>query len=635
MPIAMRTSLRLLVPAVVCGLVLAGCATTPQAPAPEAAQSAESAIAQGNLVFAAQEYERLAKSKRNAREHYLLLAAEAWRDEGEFGEVRRVLATVKRKNLSAAQNTQLDLLLAEALLDQGEFEQADTLLTMPEANIPASERTRFLELKAKALEGSKRVIDAMNVRAVLHGLLDAAEQNDNAQSVLRALKTLKPKALNAALTTISAADLRRPWLEQALRDQSTFPPRAQIRPTRPVGAWQTGSDGVAQAEGHRDPGKIALLLPLTGDYACAGQAVRDGFMTAWFASDGGGQAEVQVYDSGVDAASLQLAVDSAIKAGARSIVGPLERNQVEALFAQVPAGVTILALNHPEAGPVPPSGQFQFGLSPEEEAALAAERLFDAGVRRSAMILSQEDWAERAGKAFNAQFSALGGSVLGERRVAPAAVKFNEELDALIGAPRFEAAAVSAADAISLDADGNPLPPPKPRMLPVLRADGPEALFVAIRSTQGRMLMPQLRARSQDALIVLATSHIASGSGNITVDRDLEGVNFIEAPFVFDSTTAIGINREQLAAALPSAIASARLFAFGVDACRLLPYLAYLRENEGSYLAGATGQLMIDGFGRVRRLSSGYRFQNGVPQFSESLLPVSGVRIEAPAANLP
>ena len=134
---------------------------------------------------------------------------------------------------------------------------------------------------------------------------------------------------------------------------------------------------------------------------------------------------------------------------------------------------------------------------------------------------------------------------------------------------------------------------------------------------------------------MLATSHIASGSGNITVDRDLEGVNFIEAPFVFDSTTAIGINREQLAAALPSAIASARLFAFGVDACRLLPYLAYLRENEGSYLAGATGQLMIDGFGRVRRLSSGYRFQNGVPQFSESLLPVSGVRIEAPAANLP
>jgi len=171
-------------------------------------------------------------------------------------------------------------------------------------------------------------------------------------------------------------------------------------------------------------------------------------------------------------------------------------------------------------------------------------------------------------------------------------------------------------------------------MVPVLRADGPEALFVAIRSAQGRMLLPQLRVRAQDGLIVLATSHIASG-GNPTIDRDLDGIHFLDAPFLFDSSTAIGVSREQLGAALPAASVSARLFAFGIDACRLLPYLDYLREHEGTYLPGATGQLMVDGFGRVRRLSSGYRFRNGTPQFSEALLPVSGVRNEAIAPSVP
>ncbi len=613
-------------------LVLAGCASTPQKPQPEAAQSAEAALALGNLVFAAQEYERLARSKRGLREHYLLLAAEAWRDEGEFGEVRRVLATIKRKNLDPAQNLQVDLLLAEALLVQGEFEQADALLTLPDEQVPASERSRILELRAKALAGSGRPIDAMNERARLDVLLDPSERPANEAAVLALLKPLKPALLSETLQAIGASDRRRPWLERSLREHGAYPARAELRPSAPVGAWMTNADGVASAEGYQDPGRIGLLLPLSGDYAAAGAAVRDGFMAGWFATDAGSRAELRIYDTGADPAALQQAVERAVSEGANTLVGPLERSQVEAVFAALPEAVTVLALNQSEASAVPPAGHYQFGLAPEEEAALAAERLYDAGIRRTAIIISQEDWADRASRAFAAQFSALGGQVLGERRVAPGAVKFNDELDALVGAPRFEAEPVAPSSGV--DADGNPLPAPKPRLIPVLRADGPEALFVALRGAQGRMLMPQLRVRGQDALIVLATSHIGSGSSSMTADRDLDGLSFLDAPFLFDSSTAIGVSRDQLGAALPTATSSSRLFAFGMDACRLLPFLAHLRANEGSYLAGASGQLLVDGFGRVRRLPTGYRFHNGLPILSESLLPVSGVRAE-PAVVAP
>ncbi|MDZ4812926.1 MAG: penicillin-binding protein activator [Pseudomonadota bacterium] len=606
-------------------VLIAGCVSAPQKPEPAAAQSAESAMAQGDLVFAAQEYERLAKTKRTLREHYILLAAEAWRDQGEFGEVRRVLTDIKRVRLSAEQNVQLDLLLAEALLLDGEFDQADVLLTIPEGNIKESDRTRFLELRAKALAGSGRTIDALNERHKLHALLPNAERSDNEAAVVALLSGAKPDLLHTELKSLDASDPRRPWLEKSLRARSLFPARATLRASRSVGAWQTDSEGQAHAEGFLDPGKIALLLPLSGEFASAGKAVRDGFFTAWFAARSTPQQEVRVYDSGGDRASLLLALEAAVRGGASTLVGPLERGQVEALFTNLPEDLRVLALNHPDMNPVPPRGQFQFGLSPEEEATLAAERLIDSGVRRSVVMVSQEDWAERAGKAFSAQFIALGGSVLGERAIAPAAIKFIDELDALLGKPNFE---LQPAPEPTLDALGNAVPAAKPRLLQTFRADAPEAMFVAIRSAHGRMLMPQLRVRGQDNLIVLATSHIATASNGVNADRDLEGISFLDAPFLYDSAAAVGLSRSQLGTQIPSAGSSARLFAFGIDACRLLPYLDYLSRNEGTYLEGATGQLLIDVFGRVRRLPGGYRFRNGLPVLSAELIAASGVRAE-------
>lgn len=612
---------------IVVALVLAGCATAPQKPELAAAQSAEAAIAEGNLVFAAQEYERLAKSKRKQRDYYTLLAAEAWRDEGEFGEVRRVLTDIKRKRLDEKQNTQLDLLLAEAFVQEGAFDQADALLTIPDDRIDDADRNRFLELRAKALGGLNRIGDAVAVRRDLQLRLSQDERRDNEAAVLALLKSAKPELLRSELATLSAADSRRPWYEKSLRDRSLFPARARLQPSRAAGVWQAGGDGEMHAEGYLSPGKTALLLPLSGEFAPAGKAVRDGFFTAWFADQNRPRDQVRVYDTGNDRDTLMIALEAAIGDGANTLVGPLERVQVDTLFSNLPAGVRVLALNHPDMNPIPPQGTYQFALSPEEEAALAAERLFDSGVRRSAVLISQEDWAERASKAFTAQFTALGGSVLSERAIAPAAVKFPDELDALIGAPRFEYEA-TAADAATTDALGNPLPAPKPKLLPVLRADGPEALFVAIRGAQGRMLMPQLRVRGQDGLIVLATSHVATGINSANVDRDLDGISFLDAPFLFDSSTAVGVTREQLGAQIPAAGISPRLFAFGIDAGRLLPYMDFLRQNEGAYLEGATGQLLVDAFGRVRRYCSGYRFHNGLPILSEILVPASGVRAE-------
>ena len=115
---------------------------------------------------------------------------------------------------------------------------------------------------------------------------------------------------------------------------------------------------------------------------------------------------------------------------------------------------------------------------------------------------------------------------------------------------------------------------------------------------------------------MFATSHVYSGARNPGLDRDLDGIEFCDLPWLFDAAPGMP-SRNELGTSLPStAGAGARLFAFGMDAYRLLPYLDWLQLHRDAYLPGATGQLALDDFGRVRRLLVWATFSNGVARLT-------------------
>ena len=58
----------------------------------------------------------------------------------------------------------------------------------------------------------------------------------------------------------------------------------------------------------------------------------------------------------------------------------------------------------------------------------------------------------------------------------------------------------------------------------------------------------------------------------------------------------------------------ARLFAFGIDAYQLVASLPQLSANPNSSIAGATGQLSLDGFGQVVRQPAWARFIGSRPR---------------------
>jgi outer membrane PBP1 activator LpoA protein len=576
---------------VLIALWLAGCQTTPTKPNATQETGARDRIEAGDYRAAGAEFERLAAENRSLRDYYKLLAAEAWREEAAFDDVARLLDDIKRKKLDATQNQRFDLLEAEIALSKQQATRASTLLAVEDARIPAEVRERWLELQARAFEAEGRYLDAARSRLRLIDLLAPAEQREARGELLQKIASQKPERLHTDLRPLAADDDLRPWLERALRAMGEAPARAPIAPTEAVGTLLAGSDGHMRREGFKPVRKLALLLPVSGEYAAAGKVILDGVMSMHYqlaAAD-----SIQVYDAGGTRRSALEAYRRALADGVDAVLGPVERDQVDAILESGEGTVPLLTLNHPEAKTIATQASTRFGLMPEEEAAAAAERLLAEGAKRIAVFGTNEDWSERAMAAFDAQLQAGGGMISGRRMLRDSDIDFAEALVALIG-------------------HGDSAPEAR-------KADG---IFIAMRPSTARLLVPQLRAGGFTDLPMLATSHVYGGTLQTLADKDLEGLVFLDGPWTHGAVAGVPL-RDDLARELASAQTGPRLFAFGLDAYQLLPYLDTLRAKPGRYLDGASGQLLSDRFGRIRRLPLLYRFVAGQPQQATALRLVS------------
>ena len=583
--------LRPLLPVLLC-LAAAGCVVLPSQPVGTSveAERAEQLYRDGELARSAEAFLDLARQHRgDANAHYRLRAAEALRDRGDLEAASRALGDIRRRRLHGDEPVRLDLLDAEIALSRGDTERALALLAQPAEELPQPLQLRALELRARASLAGGDAFASAQARAGLDRWLEGADREANRRELLDALAAIEPQRLRDRSNDLAPEDPLWPWIEQALRGAGQPLARRMPRPSHPVGTLRPGADGALAAEGYQRLQRIALLLPAGSQLAGVSRSIRDGFLAAYFADDPANRPELRIYDSGSTPASAVAAYGRAVADGADHVVGPLQRESVGELFHQaLPARV--LALNHPDTGEVPPPGSAEFGLLPDVEGAQVAEHMRERGITRAAVIAADTDWAERAARAFRAQFEAGGGIVAGETRLPEREVDFTTAI---------------------LQATGT------------LGSDAATGVFISLRPQQARLLVPQLRV-AQVLAPVYGTSHIYAGDDNAALDRDLDGVEFCDAPWLFGPVPGRP-TRGAIAARIDSANGfGGRLFAFGMDAYVLLPYLDWLLTHPDAYLTGATGELTADGFGRIHRMVGWARFDNGIAR------PVDGALSSAP-----
>lgn len=600
--------LLLLCPALA-GALLSGCVYGPprEEQPPAAAIDAEQLYRQGDFDGAARAFENLAGERSDERDHYRLRAAEAYREEGNLDAAAQVVPGIKARRLSPDEATRLALLNAEIALAQHDAARALQYLGYADENLPPPLRVRTLELRARAQSAYGDTLGSARTRAALDRLLGGTDRAQNEAQIVATLQKLGPDALKQQAAILPPNDALRPWLNQALRSTGQALPQVVLRPNQAVGTMVPGQDNAMAHEGYREAHFVALLLPSGGSLRAVAQPIRDGFLAAYFGDANPDRPQIRTYDSGDTPQQAVEAYQRAVADGADRIVGPLRRDSVSAVFAQGRLPVPVLTLNQPERGEIPPQGSAAFGLTPDSEAAQAAEHMLERGIRRAVIITATDDWAERAALAFRAQLENHMGEIVGDARIKDGEINYASAIRQAMSAVPATGMAPSLPGAV-------PLPPPGGVAGAAAPAPEPPALgiFISMRPQQARLLLPQIRLAGYSGVPVFATSHIYSANIDPGQDRDLDGVEFCDAPWLFDAV--LGLPRySEIARVLDSARgAGARLFAMGLDAYSLLPYLDWLSQHHDSYLPGATGQLSEDELERIQRLLIWARFDGGI-----------------------
>lgn len=583
-------------------LALSGCVppSATRTPAEVSAEENAAAMArEGHFDQAAQTYLALAQNSPAYADHYRLLAAEAYRQEGRLEQAAPFLSSVKRARLAGDEPVRLDLLQAESALKQNDPHRALQLVTQPGVAVPGRLQLRMLELRANAMDATGDVWGAARSRVEMDDRLTGLDQTQNRKQILTQLTKLGVEPLKQRASAMQQGDRMLPWINEALSQLGVAVARPQPTLEQQVGTMMPGQDANVR-EGYKMPERVALLLPASGSFAAAGMAIREGFFAAYAdaARNRAPRPPIKVYDSGGTAAGAVKAYQQAVSDGAKLIVGPLTRGEVSALFGQAQLPVPLLALNHPDDKSLPASGVAEFGLLPETEGAQAADHMVERGLHVAYVVVTSEDYGQRAANAFKAELEARGGKVAGMATLNGNSVNYASLITGL-----------NAADA------------------------GQDAgVFISMRPQQARLLLPQLRLARVN-LPVFATSHVYTGVDDAGANHDLEGVEFCDAPWLFDAQPGLPEHGE-IATQLPAARGpAARLFAFGMDAWNLVPYVDWLREHTGSYLPGASGQLTADQFGRVRRVLVWAKFQDGVAHPLNGSLLMDSAPVQSPPAS--
>jgi outer membrane PBP1 activator LpoA protein len=331
---------------------------------------------------------------------------------------------------------------------------------------------------------------------------------------------------------------------------------------------------------------VAALLPLSGRNAAAGTQLRDGLLSAYYATPATARTPLRFYDTG--AISVAEALQNATSAGAQFVIGPLARDEVVAAAA-FQARIPILSLNFlPAEQSAPDSTFYQFALSPEDEARAVARRALSEGRRRAITFVPAGEWGARVLKAFQDELEAGGGRVLATETVsgrdATSAIQTALRLDDSRARHRRLQAVLDLPLAF------------QPR-----RRSDVDFLFTPGQAAMLRQLRPQLQFNAAGDIPTYTTSEAWDGrSGN-----DLDGIMFPDMPWMIatDAPAAAAL-RSATSSAFGDARGRGRLYAFGHDAWLLQQALrerGTSTKTPGITVDGASGSLSIDAERRVQR----------------------------------
>jgi outer membrane PBP1 activator LpoA protein len=389
--------------------------------------------------------------------------------------------------------------------------------------------------------------------------------------------------LDAAASTPDAT--QRGWIKLAIINKRFGADSKQLAqqliawrtefPSHPGNSLFPDNSSLSSLSNLSPPKHIALLLPLQGANATSGQAVRDGFLSAYYDSlaKTGVQQTISFYDTNKNP-NMSALYQQAVAEGADFVVGPLLKTDVESLTHSGTFTVPTLELNYTDVwlGSLG-NNLYQFGLSPLDESQQMADKASSAHLSRAIIIAPQSDWGQRNLGILTSRWQSLGGSVVETYRFSKQS-NLTQDISNLMH--------VSAKDNRP-----NNQPAPQDR-----RKDF-DVIFLLADEQKAREIVPLLKFYYANNIPIYATSSVWSGTPNAQKDQDLNGVIFCDIPWTLE------MNHGN------------RLSAVGQDAYLLSRELPRMNMLPQFPIYGATGALTLTSQHKIFRQISWTKMQNG------------------------
>jgi len=595
-------------------LILAGCAgpSTKHRDAPLFAEATER-FRNGDFAGASQVYQRLAEQSDDA-DYYRLLAADAELRSGNDRAARALLGAVNTEELEEGDQQRYALLRSRLDLNQGKAREAMARLDgLNEQRLTAALRANYHNLRASAYNQLGNMLECARERVDYGQLINNPEAvQKNNEGIYDALNRL-PHAVLTGMQPSTAGTLGG-WMALVIALRSPEADRAQA-----VQAWRASHPGhpangpfvesflgkkaktveitplkhveaapavpppapapqaapeqtppAAQAGQAASAGFIGVMLPLTGQYAVAAQAMRAGLSAAWNADTSPSKPELRFTDTqGGDVGEIYRKLAGE---GAKFVIGPLTKEEVGTLGKQAELPVPVLALNQsPEA--IPRETFYQFALTPEQEVEQAASLAWFDGRQNALLLAPASAFGQRMINHFSTYWKSLGGRIANIKTYQPGAADYSDTARQLL-------ASVAGGDAAG---------------------SRPEFIFLIADSRDGRLLNPHIQNQEAGRIPIYATSQIFNGQPNAPQNLDLSGVTFCDSPWLLDNDNG-PLSRQALqAAAQQTPQLYLRLLPMGLDAYHLIAELGQLKASGLNRYNGASGVLTLKAGNRIQR----------------------------------
>ncbi|MDO6620045.1 penicillin-binding protein activator [Shewanella sp. 6_MG-2023] len=590
--------------AAILSAVLFGCATQPT----ENKQAIDSSMA--SVEQTANVYLSAASNAKQPqiRDRYLLLAAHAYINDGNFVAASKLLTSMKA-DLQSDLSIQAEYIYLSARVAENTSSDADALAILrypSQWKLPQWQRVTYHQYKARLFNQTKQPIDELRQLSLLSLYLPQQQAFEVNDTIWRTLQPLHEETIKSFMSDNSNPTFSG-WLQLAYIAKHYAVDPSQL--VRYLGEWQQTNPNhpgasklpsdLEQALNAKPfkPQNIAVLLPLTGSRADVAEPIRQGLLASYMAAIED-NVELNFFDTNL---GVEQAYQAAIAAGAEFVIGPLLPSAVEELQALNEQGlltVPQLYLNQTDSF-TPKNDQFYFSLSPAQEASDAAQKLYEDGITLPLLLVSNDSTGKRMAESFNKKWLELTED--------NAEVHFYDRGDQMkltvqeaLGVKDSQARIARIKELIgnNIEADFRS------------RRDI-DAIYMISAAKDLVLLKPFLDVNFSvfaDPVALYTTSRSRLSGSSTQSAQELNNLMISDIPWLMGTNTETTMVKKLWSSWNNS---QKRLYIMGYDALDLVNRLAQMRAFPGYQFNGRSGALSVDENGVIERKLSWGKYQRG------------------------